>query len=84
MLKPSFSEVKKIAQEGGYRAVPLCVELLRTVENACGGHEDFKERITTVICWKAFRKKAWGQYTFLGFDPKLEITCTGGNEGWTA
>ena len=28
MLKPSFSEVKKIAQEGGYRAVPLCVELL--------------------------------------------------------
>ena len=79
MLKPSFSEVKKIAQEGGYRAVPLCVELLadlktpvevmkilRNVSNHCYMLESVSE------------KENWGRYTFLGFDPKLEITCTGG------
>ena len=31
----------------------------------------------TAICWNPHsRHEKWGRYTFLGFDPKLEITCT--------
>ena len=32
-----------------------------------------------LICWNPHGPtENWGRYTFLGFDPKLEITCTDG------
>ena len=76
---PSLSEVRKIASAGKYNVLPLSCELL----------SDFTTPIETMRILKnvsthcymlesAQANETWGRYTFLGFDPKLEITCIDG------
>ncbi|MDD7390833.1 MAG: anthranilate synthase component I [Lachnospiraceae bacterium] len=79
-MRPSIDEIKAIAAaDSTYRKVPVCMELfsdfttpieaLRILKNISGhcymleSMEDNKNR---------------GRYTFLGYDPILEITCTDG------
>ena len=76
---PSFDEVKKIAAEGKYDILPvscemfsdICtpIEALRILKNV-SSHCYILESVTG--------NEKWGRYTFLGFDPKLEITCLDG------
>jgi len=76
---PSLNDVKKIASAGKYDVLPLSCELL----------SDFTTPIETMRILKnvsthcymlesAQANETWGRYTFLGFDPKLEITCIDG------
>lgn len=78
-ILPHLSEVKKIAASGKYNIVPVSCEIL----------SDFTTPIETVKILKnisthcymlesAFANDTWGRYTFLGFDPKMEITCQNG------
>ncbi|MGN0293854.1 MAG: anthranilate synthase component I family protein [Lachnospiraceae bacterium] len=79
-MRPSPDEIKAIAaSDSTYRKVPVCMELfsdfttpieaLRILKNISGhcymleSMEDNKNR---------------GRYTFLGYDPILELTCTDG------
>lgn len=76
---PSFEEVKKIADSKEYRVCPIMCELLsdsftpieilrllKTLSNHCYLLESVEG------------KEKWGRYTFLGFEPKLEITYSDG------
>ena len=76
---PSIDEVRKLAESGKYDVVPLSCEIL----------SDFTTPIETIRILKnasthaymlesAMANERWGRYTFLGFDPKLEITCING------
>lgn len=79
MIYPSFEEAKQILSNGDYRRIPLKTEL-----NA--------DMITPVMAVRRLKKisrhcfmlesaeadKKWGRYTFLGFDPTVEITCQNG------
>ena len=76
---PSLNDVKKIAFAGKYDVLPLSCEIL----------SDFTTPIETMRILKnvsthcymlesAQANETWGRYTFLGFDPKLEITCIDG------
>ena len=76
---PSLSDAKQIAATGKYSVLPVSLELL----------SDFTTPIETMRILKnvsthcymlesAQANETWGRYTFLGFDPKLEITCLGG------
>lgn len=76
---PSLPEVKKIAATGKYNVLPVSCEIL----------SDFTTPIETMRILKnvsthcymlesAVSNDTWGRYTFLGFDPKLEITCLNG------
>lgn len=78
-ILPTLSEVKKIASTGKYDVLPVSLEML----------SDFITPIETMKilqnvsthCYmleSAQANEAWGRYTFLGFDPKLEIRCTNG------
>ena len=78
-ILPSLAEVRDIAAAGTYRMLPLSCEIL----------SDFTTPIETIRILKnisshcyllesATANEKWGRYTFLGFDPKLEITCTDG------
>lgn len=78
-ILPDFSEVKKIADTGQYKVLPVSCEIL----------SDFTTPIETMRILKnvsthcymlesAWANDKWGRYTFLGFDPKLEITCIDG------
>ncbi len=78
-ILPNLSEVKKIASEAKYNVLPVSLEML----------SDFTTPIETMRILKnvsthcymlesAQANETWGRYTFLGFDPKMEITCIDG------
>ena len=72
-------DVKEIAAAGEYRRIPVCREL-------------YSDRYTPVEVMRTLRKasrhcyllesasqtEVWGRYSFLGYDPTMEITCTDG------
>ena len=78
-VKPTLEEVKRLAASGEYRVAPVyteilsdiltpieCMRILKKVSNHCYMLESVAEQ------------EKWGRYTFLGYDPKLEITCIDG------
>ena len=75
-MYPSLDKVKEIAASGDYRRIPVCREML-------------SDRYTPVEVMRTLRKasrhcyllesasqiEVWGRYSFLGYDPRMEITC---------
>ena len=76
---PEFSDVKKIADEGIYNVLPVSTEILSDFTTPIETMKILKN--VSIHCYmleSAQADETWGRYTFLGFDPKLEITCTDG------
>ena len=76
---PGIEEVRQYAAMGTYRVFPVSCEIF----------SDFTTPIETMRILKnvsshcymlesAQANDRWGRYTFLGYDPKLEITCING------
>ncbi|MCQ2070127.1 MAG: chorismate-binding protein [archaeon] len=79
MLKPTLEEVKAIAAEGKYDICPICTEILSDFITPVGVMKVLLE--ASAHCYmleSADASKALGRYTFLGYDPKLSITCIDG------
>ncbi len=79
-ILPSLSEVKKIAESGKYKVIPIYCEILSDFTTPT---ETLKIlRNVSTHCYMLESAQAddrWGRFTFLGFDPKIEITCTNGS-----
>ena len=78
-LRPSLDELKNLNLDE-YTVAPVSTELL----------SDFTTPIETLRVLKAASQhvymlesaqaqETWGRYTFLGFDPKMEISCINGD-----
>jgi len=79
MLKPSLEEVKRIAGTGQYHIIPLSMEIYSDMVTPIDVFRKLKkESGHCFILESAEDTKNWGRYTFLGFNPKLEITCLNG------
>jgi len=76
---PSLDKVISIAAAGKYSILPVSCEIL----------SDFTTPIETMRILKnvsrhcymlesATADEKWGRYTFLGFDPTMDVTCTDG------
>lgn len=79
-MEPTLEQIRTIAKEGDYRRIPVKKEL-------------FADHITLTEALRALRgashhcfllesaeaNGARGRYTFLGFEPTLEFTCSAGN-----
>lgn len=77
---PDYEKVKKLAASGKYKKIPICREI-------------YSDSITPVSVLKILKNvsqhcymlesiedtQRWGRYTFLGFDPTLELTCRCGH-----
>ncbi len=78
-IRPGPEEVKAIAAEGRCKVLPVSCEMLSDV---CTPIEALKilKNVSThcYILESVAEQEKWGRYTFLGFDPTLEITCTDG------
>lgn len=77
MYAPTLEQVKEYAKD--YKAVPV----------SCSIYSDIRTPIEVLRILKSVSRhcymlesledsKRWGRYTFLGYDPKLELTCTDG------
>ena len=80
MIYPELEKVRELAQCGEYKRIPVSteiysdsrtpIEVLRTIKHItkhCYILESVEDRTN------------WGRYTFLGYDPTLEITCRHGH-----
>ncbi len=78
-ILPEFSEVKKIAESGQYNVVPISCEILSDFTTPIETMKILKNVSThCYMLESAVAHEQWGRYTFLGFAPKLEITCIDG------
>ena len=78
-MLPSISDVKKAAESGEYTTMPIYDELLSDIKTPV---EVMKILLNVsdhcFMLESVSDNENWGRYTFLGFAPKLEITCTNG------
>ncbi|SCW35042.1 anthranilate synthase component 1 [Ruminococcaceae bacterium YRB3002] len=79
ITRPEVSEIRKIAAEGIYKVCPVSCEILSDVKTPIEVLRILKANSTHAYMLESVEdSKKWGRYTFLGFDPKSEITCFNG------
>ena len=79
MMYPTFDQIREMAAAGIYKRIPVCkelyadsytpVEMMRILQKA--SHHCY-------LLESASQNEVWGRYSFLGYDPSMEITCTDG------
>lgn len=76
---PIIDDVRKIADEGKYKVLPVSCEILSDICTPIQALKILKNVSTHCYMLESVSEnEKWGRYTFLGFDPKLEITCMDG------
>ncbi|MDE6387893.1 MAG: anthranilate synthase component I family protein [Lachnospiraceae bacterium] len=78
-FSPDLNEVKQIASKGIYKVLPVSCEILSDICTPIEAMKILKN--VSAHCYmleSVADKEKWGRYTFLGYDPKLEITCING------
>ena len=78
-ITPTLEECKIIAAEGGYGVIPISTELYADMTTPIEVLRILKKVSGHVyLLESAEADKRWGRYSFLGYDPLLEITCYNG------
>ena len=78
-VSPTLDEVKSIAASGKYNVLPVSCEILSDICTPIEAMKILKSVSTHCYMLESVAEhEKWGRYTFLGFDPKTEITCMNG------
>lgn len=73
----SLEEARKLSE--GYKVVPISREILADIRTPMEVLRILKGVSSHCYMLESVEKQErWGRYTFLGYDPKMEITCTDG------
>lgn len=76
---PALAKVKQIAQSGKYKVLPVSCEILSDICTPIEAIRILKNVSThCYMLESAQQDEKWGRYTFMGFEPKMEITCING------
>ena len=76
---PDISEVKRYAASGKFNIFPVSCEILSDFTTPIEAMRILKNVSTHCYMLESAQSNdRWGRYTFLGYDPKLEITCING------
>ena len=78
-ILPNLEDVRSLAATGEYKVVPISCEILSDICTPIEAMRILKNVSThCYMLESAQQDEKWGRYTFLGYDPKLEITCMDG------
>ncbi len=78
-IRPTIVEAKEIAATGHYNVLPVSLEILSDFTTPIETMKILKNVSThCYMLESAQANETWGRYTFLGFDPKMGITCLDG------
>ena len=78
-ILPALDEAAKIAAAGEYKVLPVSCEILSDFITPIEAMRILKNVSThCYMLESAQANETWGRYTFLGFEPKMEITCIEG------
>ncbi|MCH5267312.1 MAG: anthranilate synthase component I [Lachnospiraceae bacterium] len=73
----TLEQAKEISK--GYKVVPISMEILSDMKTPMQVLQILKGVSRHCYMLESVEnQEVWGRYTFLGYDPKLEITCTNG------
>ena len=78
-IEPSIEVLKELAASGTYKVAPVSKEILADFITPIEAMRILKN--VSSHCYlleSAQAHETWGRYTFLGYDPKLQITCIDG------
>lgn len=76
---PSLEDALHYAESGEYRVVPICCELFSDAYTPIEVLRILKHISThTFLLESVTERESHGRYTFLGYNPKLEISCRNG------
>ena len=76
MLRPTIEQARQLT---GYSLIPVCRELLSDFTTPIEVLRKLRSVSRHVYILESVEnQEKWGRYTFLGYDPKLEITCING------
>ena len=78
IFSPSLDTVKKIADTKKYDILPVSCEILSDICTPIEAITTLKNVSTHCYMLESVaEKEKWGRYTFLGFEPKMQITASG-------
>lgn len=78
-IRPALEECKELASSGAYGVVPVSTEIYADTSTPIEVLRILKKVSSHVyLLESAEADKRWGRYSFLGYDPMLEITCYNG------
>ena len=78
-FSPPVEEVKALTARGEYKVAPISCEILSDICTPIEAMHILKNISTRCyLLESAQANEKWGHYTFLGYDPKMEITCVNG------
>jgi len=78
-ILPSFEEAKELITTGQYGVVPISTEILADDTTPIEVLKKLKKVSRHVyLLESAESDKRWGRYSFLGYDPIMEMTCCSG------
>ena len=78
-ILPELSELKHLVKDGDYRVAPVSMEILSDFTTPIEALRILKNASEHVFMLESAQESdTWGRYTFLGFNPKLLITCKDG------
>lgn len=76
MIKPTLEQAK---QYTGYSVIPVCREMLSDIRTPIEVLRILRNVSRHVYILESVEnQEKWGRYTFLGYNPKMEITCIDG------
>jgi anthranilate synthase component 1 len=77
-FQPEFQEVRELADCGKYDILPVSCEILSDICTPIEAIRILKNVSTHCFMLESVAgNEKWGRYTFLGFDPKTQITASG-------
>ena len=78
-MYPDLQTVKQIVAGGTYKRVPVCREILSDTYTPVEVMRILRKASRhCYLLESASQEEAWGRYSFLGYDPTMEITCLDG------
>lgn len=78
-IRPNFQEASVLAAQGLYKCIPVSTELYSDLYTPIEVLRKLKRISRHCYMLESIEdNQKWGRYTFLGYDPKLELTCTDG------
>lgn len=79
-MKPSLEIIKGYAESREYKIAPVAIEMLSDVRTPIEVLKILKGQSShCYMLESAVADEHWGRYTFLGYEPRMEITCSNHN-----
>lgn len=79
MIQPEIDVLKELQKQNKYKTAPVSMEILSDIKTPIQVLKILKSNSKHCYMLESVSgHEKWGRYTFLGYDPSLEITCQNG------